>query len=136
MLADCVCKAGLATSQEPCDQAVTALLAMLDRLEGRLPRQRYLTGSAVTEADWRLFTLQLRFDAVHHGHFKCNRRRLVDYPNLRAYARHLYQVPGVVATVRMDHIIRHCHCSHESINPHRIVPIGPELDFLAPQGRA
>ncbi|WP_343116226.1 glutathione S-transferase family protein [Ostreiculturibacter nitratireducens] len=130
-----VYKAGFATRQAPYDEAVTALFETLDWLEDRLSERRYLMGDRLTEADWRLFTTLVRFDTVYHGHFKCNRRRIVDYPNLWAYTRDLYQVPGVAATVRMDHITRHYHYSHETINPHRIVPIGPELDFLAPHGR-
>jgi putative glutathione S-transferase len=130
-----VYKAGFATRQAPYDEAVSALFDTLDRLEGRLTRQRYLVGDRLTEADWRLFTTLVRFDGVYHGHFKCNRRRLVDYPNLWAWTRDLYQRPGIAATVRMDHIVRHYHYSHDSINPHRIVPIGPVLDFDAPHGR-
>lgn len=130
-----VYKAGFATRQAPYDEAVTSLFETLDWLEDRLSERRHLMGDRLTEADWRLFTTLVRFDTVYHGHFKCNRRRIVDYPNLWAYTRDLYQVPGVAATVRMDHITRHYHYSHETINPHRIVPIGPELDFLAPHGR-
>jgi putative glutathione S-transferase len=89
----------------------------------------------VTEADWRLFTTMVRFDAVYHGHFKCNRRRLVDYPNLWGHARELYQWPGVAGTVRFDHFTRHYHYSHETVNPHRIVPVGPDMDWLSPHGR-
>ena len=89
----------------------------------------------MTEADWRLFTTLVRFDPVYHGHFKCNRRRLVDYPALWAYTRELYQWPGVAETVQPAHYIRHYHYSHETINPHRIVPIGPEIDWAAPHGR-
>lgn len=89
----------------------------------------------LTEADWRLFTTLVRFDSVYHLHFKCNRRRIVDYPNLWAYTRALYQQPGVAGTVRMDHIVRHYHYSHDTINPNRIIPINPLLDFLAPHGR-
>jgi putative glutathione S-transferase len=92
-------------------------------------------GDRVTEADWRLFTTLIRFDAVYHGHFKCNRRRIVDYPNLWPYLRELYQWPGVADTVNMAHIVRHYHYSHDSINPHRIVPVGPETDLDAPHGR-
>ena len=90
---------------------------------------------SLTEADWRLFTTLVRFDSVYHLHFKCNRRRIVDYPNLWAYTRALYQHPGVAGTVRMDHIVRHYHYSHDTINPNRIIPINPLLDFLAPHGR-
>ncbi len=130
-----VYKSGFSTSQQAYDAAVEPLFETLDWLEARLADRRYLMGEALTEADWRLFTTLVRFDAVYHGHFKCNRRRIVDYPNLWAYTRDLYQHPGVAGTVRMDHITRHYHYSHETINPHRIVPIGPALDFSAPHGR-
>jgi putative glutathione S-transferase len=130
-----VYKAGFATRQEPYDAAVHALFDTLDWLDARLAQQRFLTGSKVTEADWRLFTTLVRFDTVYHGHFKCNRRRLVDYANLWPYARDLYQWPGVAATVDLAHIARHYHYSHESINPHRIVPVGPDIDWTAPHGR-
>lgn len=130
-----VYKAGFATTQRAYDAAVRPLFDTLDRLEARLAERRWLVGDRLTEADWRLFTTLVRFDPVYHGHFKCNRRRLVDYPNLWAYTRALYQQPGVAGTVRLDHITRHYHYSHETINPHRIVPIGPELDFAAPHGR-
>lgn len=130
-----VYKSGFATTQEAYDAAVVPLFETMDWLEERLSEQRYLAGDQITEADWRLFTTMLRFDAVYHGHFKCNRARLVDYPNLWAHTRELYQWPGVRETVHMDHIIRHYHYSHESINPHRIIPIGPRPDFDAPHGR-
>ncbi|MCG6558940.1 glutathione S-transferase family protein [Ruegeria sp. 1NDH52C] len=130
-----VYKCGFSTTQEAYDAAVHPLFDTLDWLESRLANNRYLMGDQVTEADWRLFTTLIRFDPVYHLHFKCNRRRLIDYPNLWAYTRELYQWPGVAGTVHMDHIIRHYHYSHDSINPHRIVPIGPELDHLAPHGR-
>jgi glutathionyl-hydroquinone reductase len=130
-----VYKAGFATTQAAYDAAVGPLFDTLDWLEDRLSRSRWLMGDRLTEADWRLFTTLVRFDAVYHGHFKCNRARLVDYPNLWAYTRSLYQQPGVAATVHMDHIVRHYHYSHDTINPHRIVPIGPVLDFMAPHGR-
>jgi glutathionyl-hydroquinone reductase len=130
-----VYRAGFATSQEAYDRAVREVFASLDWLEERLGRQRYLLGDRLTEADWRLVTTLFRFDLVYHGHFKCNRRRLVDYPNLWAYARELYQVPGLRETVSFPHIAEHYHRSHESINPHRIVPIGPDLDWDAPHGR-
>ena len=106
------------------------------RLEDLLGETRYLAGDRVTEADWRLFPTLVRFDAVYHGHFKCNRARIVDYPNLWGYTRDLYQWPGIAATVNLDHARRHYHYSHETINPHRIVPVGPKLDFTAPPGRA
>jgi len=130
-----VYKSGFATTQQAYDEAVTALFAELDALEARLSGQRYLAGDRVTEADWRLFTTLVRFDPVYHGHFKCNRQRIVDYPALWAYIRELYQWPGVAETVNFDHITRHYHYSHETINPHRIVPIGPVLDWSAPHGR-
>jgi putative glutathione S-transferase len=130
-----VYKSGFATAQAAYDAAVTALFETLDWLEDRLSRQRYLVGNRITEAEWRLFTTLVRFDAVYVGHFKCNIRRLVDYPNLWAYTRELYQWPGVAGTVNMDHIRYHYHGSHETINPHRIVPAGPLIDFEAPHGR-
>ena len=130
-----VYKSGFATTQKAYEAAVGPLFDSLDWLEGRLSEKRYLLGDRLTEADWRLVTTLLRFDPVYHGHFKCNRRRIVDYPNLWGYTRELYQHPGVAGTVRFDHITRHYHYSHETINPHRIVPIGPDLDFNAPHGR-
>jgi putative glutathione S-transferase len=107
----------------------------LDWIEERLGRERYLVGGRLTEADWRLATTLFRFDLVYHGHFKCNRRRIVDYPNLWAYARELYQVPKVAGTVNFEHITRHYYRSHASINPTRIVPIGPAVDWWTPHGR-
>ncbi|MCR9112288.1 MAG: glutathione S-transferase family protein [Rhodobacteraceae bacterium] len=130
-----VYKAGFATSQEAYDAAVAPLFDTLDWLEERLSTNRYLMGARLTEADWRLFTTLIRFDLVYHGHFKCNRARIVDYPNLWAYLRELYQWPGVAGTVDFDHITRHYHYSHDTINPHRIVPVGPRLDLAAPHGR-
>ncbi len=130
-----VYRAGFATAQEPYDAAVTEVFETLDWLEGVLATHRYVTGDRVTEADWRIFTTLVRFDSVYHLHFKCNRRRIVDYPNLWAYLRALYQWPGVAATVHMDHIVRHYHYSHDTINPSRIIPINPVLDFMAPHGR-
>ncbi|MCM2563078.1 glutathione S-transferase family protein [Lutimaribacter sp. EGI FJ00015] len=130
-----VYKSGFATSQHAYDEAVSALFDSLDWLETRLSENRYLMGDRLTEADWRLFTTLIRFDPVYHGHFKCNRRRLVDYPNLWAYTRELYQWPGVAETVHFDHITRHYHYSHDTINPYRIIPIGPELDYDEPHGR-
>ncbi|SDI13224.1 glutathione S-transferase family protein [Salipiger marinus] len=130
-----VYKAGFATTQEAYDAAVVPLFETLDWLEARLAGQRYLMGERLTEADWRLFTTLIRFDMVYHGHFKCNRARIVDYPSLWGYLRELYQWPGVAGTVRFDHITRHYHYSHDTINPHRIVPIGPDLDLEAPHGR-
>lgn len=130
-----VYKAGFATTQEAYDTAVKELFAELDLLEDHLSAQRYLVGDQITEADWRLFTTLVRFDPVYVGHFKCNIRRLVDYPALWAYTRELYQWPGVAETVNMDHIRHHYHRSHETINPHRILPAGPVVDFLEPHGR-
>ncbi|MDH3262980.1 MAG: glutathione S-transferase family protein [Paracoccaceae bacterium] len=131
-----VYKAGFATTQAAYDEAVTALFDTLDWLDGRLSGRRYLMGERITEADWRLFTTLVRFDAVYHGHFKCARRRLVDYPALWAYARELYQWPGIADTVDFDNIRRHYHWSHESINPHRILPVAPDTDWTEPHGRA
>ena len=130
-----VYKAGFATSQQAYDDAVGPLFETLDWLENRLSDNRYLMGDRLTEADWRLFTTLIRFDAVYHTHFKCNRTRIVDYPNLWGYVRELYQWPGVAETVNFDHIARHYYYSHDMINPHRIVPIGPVLDLNAPHGR-
>ena len=130
-----VYKCGFATTQDAYDTAITPLFDTMDWLDTRLASNRYLLGDRLTEADWRLFTTLVRFDAVYHGHFKCNRARLIDYPNLWAYTRELYQHPKVAETVNMAHIVRHYHYSHETINPHRILPIGPALDFDAPHGR-
>ena len=130
-----VYKSGFATSQEAYDAAVHPLFDTLDWLEERLGSNRYLMGDKPTEADWRLVTTLFRFDLVYHTHFKCNRRRITDYPNLWGYTRELYQWPGVAETVRFDHIVRHYHYSHESINPYRIIPINPVIDFTAPHGR-
>lgn len=130
-----VYKAGFATTQQAYDAAVGPLFDTLDWLENRLGQGRFLMGDTVTEADWRLFTTLIRFDSVYHGHFKCNRARIVDHPNLWGYLRDLYQWPGVAATVHMDHITRHYHFSHDTINPHRIVPVGPNLDLMAPPER-
>lgn len=124
-----VYKAGFATAQNVYEQEVSKLLSYLDTLESRLSRQRYLLGERLTEADWRLFTTLIRFDAVYHGHFKCNLKRLTDYPNLWSYTRELYQVPGVASTVNFDHIKQHYYRSHGTINPNGIVPLGPELDL-------
>jgi len=130
-----VYKAGFATTQEAYAEAAAALFATLDDLEERLARQRWLVGDRLTEADWRLFTTLLRFDAVYVGHFKCNLRRLVDFPRLWAYARELYQTPGVAGTVHFDHIKNHYYGSHRTINPTGIVPLGPIVDWSAPHGR-
>ena len=130
-----VYRSGFATTQDAYEAAVGPLFDTLDWLEDRLVSHRYLMGPQVTEADWRLFPTLIRFDRVYHGHFKCNRARILDYPNLWAYTRELYQWPGVAATVDLDYISRHYHYSHDSVNPHRIVPIGPVLDLDAPHGR-
>ena len=130
-----VYRAGFATTQAAYDEAVTELFASLDWVEGLLGTRRYLAGDRVTEADWRLFTTLVRFDPVYHGHFKCNLRRLVDYPNLWNYTRELYQWPGVAETVDFTHIKGHYYGSHATINPTGIVPKGPILDFSAPHGR-
>ncbi|MGN6101202.1 MAG: glutathione S-transferase family protein [Devosia sp.] len=125
-----VYKAGFATTQEAYEEAVDALFESLDWLEGILGGSPYLLGEEITEADWRLFTTLVRFDAVYVGHFKCNRRRIADYPNLSRYLERLYAVPGVKETVHMDHIKTHYYWSHVGINPHRIIPVGPELAWL------
>ncbi|MBY6140603.1 glutathione S-transferase family protein [Leisingera daeponensis] len=130
-----VYKCGFATSQEAYDDAVVPLFDSLDWLEDLLSQHRYLLGERITEADWRLFTTLLRFDPVYHTHFKCNRKRLTDYPNLWAYTRELYQWPGVAETVGMQHIVRHYHYSHDTINPHRIIPINPVIGWMEPHGR-
>ena len=130
-----VYKAGFATTQAAYEEAVVPLFETLDWLEAKLARQRYVAGSLFTEADIRLFTTLLRFDAVYVGHFKCNLRRIVDYPNLWAYAREIFQMPAVTPTVDMGHIKRHYYMSHPTVNPTRIVPLGPLLDFMAPHDR-
>lgn len=130
-----VYRCGFATTQEAYNEAVDPLFDTLDWLEERLSSKRYLMGGQITEADWRLFTTLVRFDAVYHLHFKCNKKRIVDYPNLWAYTRELYQWDGVAGTVNMDHIVRHYHYSHESINPYRIIPINPVINFMEPHAR-
>jgi len=130
-----VYRSGFATTQAAYDEAVTALFETMDWLEERLSRRRYLMGERVTEADWRLLPTLVRFDPVYHGHFKCNRAKLIEFPNLWAYTRELFQWPGVAGTINFDHITRHYHYSHESINPHRIIPIGPVIDWWAAHGR-
>jgi putative glutathione S-transferase len=130
-----VYKAGFATTQEAYEQAFDRLFDTLDELERRLGKQRYLVGGRLTEADWRLFTTLVRFDPVYVGHFKCNKRRLIDYPNLWAYTRELYQVPGVAETVDLHHIKQHYYGSHGTINPTGVVPKGPEIDYRAPHDR-
>ena len=131
-----VYRAGFATSQARYESAVTTLFARFDWLEERLATRRYLVAGQLTEADIRLFTTLVRFDAVYVGHFKCNIRRLVDYPNLWGYARDLYQHPGFGETVNFDHIKRHYYMTHDQLNPTRIVPVGPLVDWSAPHDRA
>lgn len=130
-----VYKCGFATTQAAYDEAIEPLFSTLEWLENRLSLKRYLTGSIITEADWRLFTTLVRFDPVYVGHFKCNLKRIVDYPNLSGYVRDLYQQPGVSDTVNMQHIKDHYYTSHESINPSRVVPKGPEVNFMATHDR-
>lgn len=130
-----VYRAGFATKQEAYEEAVKELFDALDVLEQRLSKQRYLFGNQPTEADWRLFTTLVRFDAVYVGHFKCNIRRIIDYPNLWGYVKDLYQVEGIAETVSLSHIKTHYYASHEMINPTRIIPVGPDLDFTQAHGR-
>ena len=130
-----VYKTGFATTQDAYEEALFELFAALDNMEARLQDKRYLTGDTITEADWRLFSTLMRFDAVYVGHFKCNIRRIVDYPNLWGYLRDLYQVPGIADTVNMDHIKTHYYGSHATINPTGIIPVGPALDFDLPHQR-
>ncbi len=130
-----VYRSGFATTQEAYEEAFGELFSALDELEERLGRNRYLVGDTMTEADWRLFTTLVRFDAVYYSHFKCNLRQIRDYPNLSNYLRELYQVPGIADTVSMPNIKAHYYGSHETINPTRIVPVGPEIDFDAPHDR-
>ena len=130
-----VYRCGCATTQDAYEEAYLALFAALDWLEERLSGRRWLVGGRITEADWRLFTTLVRFDAVYVGHFKCNQRRIADFPNLSGYLRDLYQVPGVAGTVSIEHIKRHYFASHRQINPTGIVPLGPRLDLAAPHDR-
>lgn len=134
-----VYKSGFATTQEAYEEAVAALFNALDTVEARLAKQRYLVGdgssSQITEADWRLFTTLIRFDAVYHGHFKCNVKQIADYPNIYGYMKELYQMPGIAETVNFDHIKRHYYYSHTMINPTQVIPVGPSQDLLAPHGR-
>ncbi|MBN9243499.1 MAG: glutathione S-transferase family protein [Mesorhizobium sp.] len=131
-----VYRAGFATTQAAYEEAFAELFTALDQIEEKLSRQRYLTGGRITEADLRLFTTLVRFDPVYVGHFKCNLRRIADYPNLSNYLRDLYQVPGVADTVNLLHIKAHYYGSHKTINPTGVVPVGPELDYSAPHDRA
>jgi putative glutathione S-transferase len=130
-----VYRCGFAGTQAAYERAAHRLFETLDMLDARLSRSRYLVGGTLTEADWRLFTTLVRFDAVYHGHFKCNLRRIEDYPALSGYLRDLYQRPGIADTVDFDHIKRHYYVTHEHINPSRIVPVGPLLDLWRPHGR-
>jgi putative glutathione S-transferase len=131
-----VYRAGFATAQDAYEDACRAVFKTLDELEQRLSRQRYLTGARVTEADWRLFPTLIRFDAVYNAHFKCNVRRIADYPNLSNYLRDLYQTPGVAETVNIEHIKRHYYGTQRKVNPTGIYPLGPMLDFSRPHDRA
>ena len=130
-----VYKAGFATHQRPYEISCLKLFEALDELEARLSQSRYLFGNRIVEADWRLFCTLIRFDVVYHGHFKCNLRRIIDYPNLQSYLMDLYQQPGIADTVNFDHIKRHYYMTHTEINPTRIVPIGPALDLTKVHGR-
>jgi putative glutathione S-transferase len=130
-----VYEAGFATTQPAYEKACRRLFEALDQLEARLATRRYLFGARIVETDWRLFCTLVRFDAIYYGHFKCNLRRIVDYPNLQGYLLDLYQQPGIAETVNLDHIKRHYYATHDEINPTRIVPIGPLLDFTRPHGR-
>lgn len=130
-----VYRAGFATTQAVYETACRSVFEALDELEMRLATKRYLFGSRIVEADWRLFCTLVRFDSVYHGHFKCNVRRIVDYRNLQGYLMDLYQQPGIRETVDFDHIKRHYYCTHHEINPTRIVPLGPSLDLAQPHGR-
>jgi glutathionyl-hydroquinone reductase len=132
---DGVYRCGFAQSQAAYEDAFDKLFAALEQIEERLSSQRYLVGSQITEADWRLLPTLLRFDPVYVGHFKCNLKRIADYPNLSNYMRDLYQKPGIAETFNLDHTKRHYYFSHESINPTRIVPKGPDLDYMAPHDR-
>lgn len=132
---DGVYRAGFAQTQEAYEEALDELFATLDRLDDLLGGRRYLLGEQITEADWRLFVTLVRFDAVYVGHFKCNLRRVDDYPNLSGYLRDLYQQPGIAETVDFDHIKRHYYGTHPSINPTGIVPKGPAIDLSTPHGR-
>jgi putative glutathione S-transferase len=131
-----VYRAGFATQQRAYEHAARDVFAMLDRLEDRLARQRFLLARYPVETDWRLFCTLVRFDPVYHGHFKCNIRRIVDYPNLQGYLQELYQIPGIAQTVNFDHIKRHYYVTHREINPTGIVPLGPDLGLSAPHHRA
>jgi putative glutathione S-transferase len=130
-----VYRAGFATTQPAYEQAVIAVFDALDLIERRLATRRYLFGQQIVETDWRLFVTLIRFDAVYHGHFKCNLRRIIDYPHMFGYLKDLYQQEGIAETVKFDHIKRHYYITHDDINPTGIVPLGPDQDLLAPHGR-
>jgi putative glutathione S-transferase len=130
-----VYRAGFATRQRAYEKSCQRLFGALDEMEKRLSKSRYLFGNRMVEADWRLFCTLIRFDVVYHGHFKCNLRRIIDYPNLQGYMLDLYQEPGIAETVSIDHIKRHYYMTHEEINPTRIVPLGPIVDLTKPHGR-
>lgn len=130
-----VYRSGFATSQKAYQESYDRLFSALDRVEEILSSQRYLVGKQISEADWRLFTTLIRFDAVYHGHFKCNRQRLEDFPNISNYVRELYQWPGIAETVDFYHIKRHYYYSHDMINPSRVVPAGPDIDYSRPHDR-
>jgi len=132
---DGVYRAGFATSQRVYEKAARRLFDALDQLDTRLESRRYLFGPEFVETDWRLFVTLVRFDAVYHGHFKCNIRRIIDYPNLFGYLKDLYQTEGIAETVNLDHIKRHYYITHDDINPTRVVPVGPEQDLTGPHGR-
>ena len=130
-----VYRCGFATSQSAYAKAYTSLFSALDDIENILSETLFLCGGTITEADWRLFTTLIRFDSVYHGHFKCNKQRIEDYPNISNYLRHLYQWPGVAETVNFEHIKRHYYFSHTNINPTQVVPVGPEIDYMRPHNR-
>ena len=131
-----VYRAGFATTQAAYEDAVNTVFEALDKVELRLSTQRYLLGKQLTEADWRLFTTLIRFDAAYVGHFKCNKKRIADYPSLSNYVRDLYQHEGIASTVDIDYVKAHYYGSHETINPTRIIPVGPEVDFMQAHDRS
>ncbi|MDC5840692.1 glutathione S-transferase family protein [Vibrio europaeus] len=130
-----VYRCGFATTQDAYEEAYNHLFESLDRLDAHLAKSRFLAGDSITEADWRLFTTLIRFDAVYVGHFKCNKKRIADYDSLNGYMKELYQVPGIKETTDFYHIKRHYYFSHTGINPTQVVPLGPELDLTSPHGR-
>lgn len=130
-----VYKSGFATTQEAYEEAFNAVFNALDVVETRLADSRYLVGETITEADWRLFTTLIRFDPVYHGHFKCNKKQIADYPNVFGYMKELYQIPGIAETVNFDHIKRHYYYSHTMINPTQVIPVGPSQDLMSAHGR-